>query len=103
MTDAERKAKDEEGLAALEAWDEAHRDVIVYDGGPLGGTKRASPQGIADVTNEMTVFVVVRAASHAAAAELFVDHPHMTIFPCHAVDVMPLLGGRDDPQHPANQ
>ena len=103
LSDAERKARDEEGLAALEAWDEAHRDVIVYDGGPLGGTKRTSPDGVASVVNELTVFTVVRAPSHEAAAQLFVDHPHMTIFPCHAVEIMPILTGRDDPEHPANQ
>lgn len=48
---------------------------------------------MADAINELTVFVVVRAESHEAAARLFVGHPHMTIFPCDAVDVMPLLGG----------
>jgi len=48
---------------------------------------------VVDVVNELTVFVVVRAASHEAAARLFVGHPHITLFPCDAVDVMPLLGG----------
>ena len=92
MTEDERRAKDEVGLAALKAWDEKHRDVIVYEGGPLGPTKRTSVDGVADVVNELTVFVVVRAPSHAAAAKLFEGHPHFTIFPCDAVDVMPLLG-----------
>ena len=49
----------------------------------------------ADVMNEMTVFVV-RAPSHKAAAKLFEGHPHFTIFPCDAVDVMPLLSGSTD-------
>ena len=103
MTPAEKQARDEIGLAALKAWDEKHRDVIVYDGAPLGGTKRATADGITDAVNELTVFTVVRAPSHEAAARLFLDHPHMTIFPCHAVEIMPLLGERDDPEHPANQ
>ena len=93
MSKDEQKAADAVGLPALAAWDEAHRDVIVYQGGPLGATKRVSETGVADVVNEMTVFVVVRAESHEAAARLFEGHPHMTIFPCDAVDVMPLLGG----------
>lgn len=93
MSERERRARDEAGLAALAAWDAAHRDVIVYAGGPLGPTKRASAEGVADVVNEMTVFVVVRAPSHEAAAQLFVGHPHCTIFPCDCVDVMPLLSG----------
>lgn len=93
MSADERRAKDEAGLAALKAWDEKHRDVIVYGGGPLGKTKRTSPDGVTDVVNELTVFVVVRAPSHEAAAKLFENHPHFTIFPCDAVDVMPLLSG----------
>lgn len=96
MTEAERRAKDEEGLAALAAWDEEHQDVIVYSGGPLGNTKRTTRDGVTDVVNELTVFVVVRAWSHEAAAKLFDGHPHISIFPCDAVDVMPLLIARPD-------
>lgn len=92
MSEEERRAKDEEGLAALKAWDEKHKDAIVYEGGPLGPTKRTSPDGVADVVNELTVFVVVRASSHEAAAKMFEEHPHFMIFPCDAVEVMPLLG-----------
>jgi hypothetical protein len=35
--------------------------------------------------------MVVRAASHEAAAKMFEGHPHFTIFPGEAVEVMPLL------------
>ncbi len=41
----ERRAKDEEGLAALKAWDEKHRDAIVYEGGPLA--KPSARRGMA--------------------------------------------------------
>ena len=92
MTKEVRAARDEVGLAALKAWDEAHKDAIVYAGGPLGPTKRTTDEGVADVVNELTVFVVVRAPSHQAAALMFENHPHCTIFPCHAVEVMPLVG-----------
>lgn len=92
MTDEERQRTDEVGLAALAAWDEAHRDAIVYPGGPLGPTKRTTAEGVTDVVNLLTVFVVVRAPSHEAAAKLFEGHPHFTIFPCDGVEVMPLLG-----------
>ena len=92
MSEEEKRATDEKGLAALAAWDEAHKESIVYQGGPLGPTKRTSGDGIEDVVNQLTVFIVVRAPSHQAAAELFVDHPHCTIFPCHCVEIMPLLG-----------
>lgn len=96
MSEDEQRATDEAGLAAVKAWDAAHRDSIVYGGGPLGPTKRMSADGLTDVVNTMTVFVVVRAASHEAAARLFDGHPHFTIFPCDGVEVMPLLGPGSD-------
>jgi hypothetical protein len=93
MTPAERAAADAVGMAALKAWDDAHRDAIVYAGGGLGPTRRVSDDGITDIVNELTVFMVVRAESHEAAARMFEGHPHMTVFPCDAVEVMPVLGG----------
>ena len=48
-------------------------------------------QGIADATNAMGAFTVVRAASHEAAAKLFEDHPHFSIFPGESVEIMPVL------------
>lgn len=96
LSEEERRAKDAIGLPALEAWDEKHKDSIVYQGGPLGKTKRVSDDGVADAVNQLTVFVVVRAPSLEAAAQMFEGHPHMSIFPCHAVEVMPLLGMETD-------
>jgi hypothetical protein len=60
-------------------------------GGPLGKTKRVGANGIADVSNEMGAFTVVRAESHEAAAKMFENHPHFAIFPGEAVEVMPVL------------
>ncbi len=91
-SEAEKRATDEAGLAALKKWDEDHAADIVYAGGGLGPTKRTSEAGVANVVNELTVFMVVRAPSHEAAAKMFENHPHFTIFPCDAVEVMPLLG-----------
>ncbi len=68
-----------------------HQAAVVTMGGPLGKTKRASPEGIADVTNGMSAFTVVRAESHEAAARMFENHPHFTIFPGDAVEIMPVL------------
>ena len=70
---------------------EKHQAVIAGTGGPLGKTKRVSPQGIADVSNDLSGYVVVRAASHEAAAKLFEGHPQFTIFPGEGVEVMPIL------------
>jgi hypothetical protein len=91
MSDDERRAKEQKGMAAWNAWVDKHRDAIVFDGGPLGKTKRISRDGVADSANELAVFIVVRASSHEAAAKMFEGHPHFAIFPGEAVEVMPLL------------
>ena len=96
MSGDERLAKEQEGLAAWKAWVEKHQDAIVYEGGPLGKTKRTSRDGVADIANELAVFMVVRASSHEAAAKMFEGHPHFTIFPCDGVEVMPLLSPSPD-------
>lgn len=93
MTEAEQAARAVTGVAAVKAWEAAHADSIVHVGGPLGPTLRIDDAGeIADVVNQLTVFMVVRADSHEAAARLFEGHPHMSIFPCDGVEVMPVLG-----------
>jgi hypothetical protein len=91
LSEAERRAKEQEGIAAWKGWMEKHQSAVVGAGGPLGKTKRVSQQGIADVGNELGGFVVVRASSHEAAAKLFEGHPQFTIFPGEGVEVMPVL------------
>ena len=91
LPEAERQAKEREGIAAWGAWMQKHQAQIVTTGGPLGKTKRVSPEGIADASNAMGGFVVVRAASHEAAAKMFEGHPQFTVFPGEAVEIMPVL------------
>lgn len=91
LPEAERRAKEQEGMAAWQAWVEKHQGAIVEMGGPLGKTKKISAAGIADISNELGAFTVVRAASHEAAAEMFVNHPHFSVFPGERVEVMPIL------------
>jgi hypothetical protein len=76
LPEAERLAKQKEGIAAWKAWAEKHQSAIVGMGGPLGKTKKVSQRGIEDTSNEMGAYMVVRADSHEAAAELFERHPH---------------------------
>lgn len=78
-------------MAAWKAWVEKHQGAIVGMGGPLGKTKKVTPGGIADVSNEMGAYTVVRADSHEAAAKLFENHPHFAIFPGESVEIMPVL------------
>jgi len=91
MPEAERKAKEQEGVADWKAWMERHKNIVAGEGGPLGKTKRVSGSGIADAANLMSAFVIVRAESHEAAAKLFEKHPHFTIFPGEAVEIMPVM------------
>ena len=78
-------------MAAWKAWVEKHHAAVSAMGGPLGKTKKVTERGIEDVSNEMSAFVVVTAESHEAAAKLFQQHPHYTIFPGEAVEIMPVL------------
>ena len=91
MTESERAAKQKEGGAAWGGWMAKHDASIVASGGPLGKTKRVSGHGVEDASNEVGAFVVVRAPSHEAAAKMFENHPHFSIFPGEAVEIMPVL------------
>lgn len=92
LPESERRAREEEGMAAWKAWAEKHRAVIFSGtGGPLGKTKKVTEHGIEDVSNAMAAFVVVTAESHEAAARLFEQHPHFAIFPGESVEIMPVL------------
>lgn len=78
-------------MAAWKAWVEQHQALIVDHGAPLGKTKRISAGGTADIRNNMGAYTVVRAESHEDAAKMFEQHPHFTIFPGDAVEVMECL------------
>ena len=91
LPEAERRAREQEGIAAWKAWIEKHGTAVSAMGGPLGKTKKISAKGIVDVSNEMSAFILVRAESHDAAAKIFEQHPHFTIFPGDSVEVMPVL------------
>src|SRR3984893_8827793 len=91
LSEGERRPKEQEGMAGCKAWVEQHQAAIVGMGGPLGKTKKVTQRGIEDTSNEMGAYMVVRADSHEAAAKLFENHPHFTIFPGESVEVMPVL------------
>jgi hypothetical protein len=87
----QRKAQEKKGMDAWMKWGEAHHGVIAQNGGPLGKTKRISAQGISDVRNNLAGYTIVQAESHEAAAKLFLDHPHFTVFPGDSVEIMEVL------------
>ena len=91
LPEAERRAKEQQGIAAWKAWVGKHESALVAMGGPLGKTKKVDASGIADIANEMGAFTVVRAGSHEEAAKMFENHPHFAIFPGERVEIMPIL------------
>ena len=91
MPEAERKEKEQMGMRQWMQWATDHEADIVYMGGPLGKTKKVNKEGVSDIRNEMGAFTVVQAESHEAAAQMFVGHPHYTIFPGDRIEVMECL------------
>ena len=91
LPEAERKQREAEGIAAWHEWGKTHGASVVVEGGPLGKTLRASRDGITPIRNGLAGFVVVEAESHEAAARMFERHPHFTIFPGEAVEIMECL------------
>jgi hypothetical protein len=91
MDEGKRKQREASGIEAWGGWMAANQAAIVAQGGPLGRTKLASAQGVSDIKNNMTGYVVVQAETHAAAAKMFENHPHFTIFPGDSVEIMECL------------
>ena len=91
LDEEKRQAIEAAGIKAWMEWGQAHAAVIVDQGDPLGKTKRASREGIADIKNSMTGYVIIEAESHEAAAKLFENHPHFSIFPGDSVEIMECL------------
>jgi hypothetical protein len=91
LGEAERKQREASGMTAWMQWGKEHAAAIVDMGTPLGKTKRVAPGGITDTKNTMTGYVIVQAESHDAAARLFENHPHFTIFPGDSVEIMECL------------
>lgn len=87
----QRADREQSGIKAWMEWGAAHAAAIVEQGGPLGKTKRAGPQGLSEIKNSMVGYVIVQAESHQAAAELFRSHPHFSIFPGDSVEIMECL------------
>jgi hypothetical protein len=91
LTAQERQQRQAQGIAAWQQWATDHAASILDMGGPLSRTKKISRSGIADIRNNMAAYTVIQAESHEAAASLFVNHPHFTLFPGDGVEVMEVM------------
>jgi transcription antitermination factor NusG len=91
LPEQERKEREKAGFDAWMKWGEDNKKVVADNGAPLGKTKRIDARGISDTKNAMTGYVLVEAESHDEAAKLFRNHPHFTMFPGEAVEIMECL------------
>jgi hypothetical protein len=91
MPAADRNERHRLGVEAWMRWGREHEKSIVDVGTPLGKTKRVDASGVSDTKNMLTGYVIIEAESHEAAARLFANHPHMSIFPGESVELMECL------------
>src|ERR1700727_2422351 len=91
LEEAKRKKIEAQGIKAWGDWMKTHGSVIIDTGGPLGKTKMIAAPGISDVKNSLSGFVVSTAQSQEAAAKLFLNRPHFSIYPGDSVDDLEVL------------
>lgn len=84
--EAEREVQNKKMKEDWDAWMTAHADLI-KETKAAGKTKRVTATGVVDARNDIMMYCIVEAASHEAAAEAFVGHPHFTI-PEASIEVM---------------
>lgn len=82
------------GMEVWNAWNDAHKDVIVDLGTALGKTKTVTKDGTTDTKNGNLGYTIVQADSLDSAAKIFEGHPHVTMkpnvnkMPSSRIDVM---------------
>ncbi|MGQ3211063.1 MAG: hypothetical protein ACT6U0_02130 [Shinella sp.] len=87
----EQDAIDAIGVKQWAAWEERNAASILDRGGMVGKTTRITRDGVAKAVNPFCGYLVVEAETADAAARLFHDHPHITVFPGDGVDIMPFV------------
>lgn len=88
---ADQDAIDAVGVREWAAWEDRNAASILDRGGMVGKTKRVTSKGITNAVNPICGYLVVEAETAEAAARLFRDHPHITVFPGDGVEIMPFV------------
>lgn len=91
MDETTRKKQEKAGMEAWGNWVTKNKKSIVEMGSPVGKTKQINSKGVSDIRNNIAAFTVVQAENYEAAAQLFLEHPHFTIFPGDSVEIMECL------------
>ena len=95
LSKAEQDAIDAEGIPKWVEWEERNAAHILNRGGMVGKTTRVTRDGIAAASNPICGYLIVEAPTAEAAARLFQNHPHITVFPGDGVDIMPFVTDPD--------
>lgn len=82
----ERKEAETKMKAEWDAWLTAHTGSVLKTIG-LGKTMRVTAEGSTEIRNGLMLSSYVAAESLAAAAEVFKNHPHLTI-PGASIEIM---------------
>ncbi len=88
---AQQDEVDAVGVPQWVAWEQRNAAFILDRGGMVGKTTRVTKDGVVEAVNPFCGYLVVEAETADAAARLFQDHPHFTVFPGDGVDIMPFL------------
>jgi len=87
QVDAETcKAEEAKMGAEWDAWATKYGSSII-ETSATGGTKRVTPDGIEDASNDVMMYSIVEAEDKEAAAAMFEGHPHLQI-PQASIEVM---------------
>ncbi|HXF16145.1 MAG TPA: hypothetical protein VN496_04025 [Burkholderiales bacterium] len=89
-----RKEPEEKMQREWKQWMSSHAKMFTDPGAGAGKTKRVTAHGTTDARNDIMLYGIVEAESHADAAKAFEGHPHFTI-PQASIEVMeinPLRG-----------
>jgi hypothetical protein len=91
LSEPEMQKRVQQGMEAWGKWMESNSSRIIYSGGPLGKTLQVNRRGVSSIVNKDCGFVIIEASTHQAAAEMFLNHPHFSIFPGENVEIMECL------------
>ena len=91
LSEAAKMDRQKEGIKIWSSWGEKNSKMISDIGNPLGKTKRVDEKGVSDTKNQMTAYTIVEAETHEEAAKIFLKHPHFSIFPGEAIEIMECL------------
>lgn len=79
-------------LTAWAAWANAHEGSLTDPGAPLFRKKRISARGVEDFEDAKVAYAVVEAATHDDAAQIFNEHPHLSLDPGNSIEVIECPG-----------